>query len=156
MYKYVNQTSEILVVSGPDGRDVTFAPGEYSFDSWYKRFSDGKGPLTSVIVSGSSPPAATKPDFIFVSVAIVDSGGEPLDPTSVTATFYRPNTVSGNLQLASEIELGGVIPLSKQESKTGFWGESVDVRGASSGTYTILYEIQAPVHRTIGVENRTL
>ena len=60
MYRYINNNASAITIPGPAGSDITFTPGQFSFNDWYSRFL-GAGQLTrEVVVPLPSPtPART-------------------------------------------------------------------------------------------------
>jgi hypothetical protein len=95
-------------------------------------------------------------DYVGVSIACVNLEGRATDPTSSVANFYKVSQVDGSKSLDTNIGTGGVVTLVKQDSKTGYYGASVEISTLSYGEYEILFEVTIEEIPTIAVDTLSI
>jgi len=95
-------------------------------------------------------------DFINISVAVTDSEGVRLTPTSAIATIYMVSQTSGELEVVTDIDDDGIVALAQQGGEVGFWGVGVDVSGLSVGQYVVLIEVTTATGVAVDTESFTI
>jgi len=80
--------------------------------------------------------------FISVNVVITDRRGKPQDPTLAEIEICRVSQIDGSLTIATEIGVNGMLTMTKQNNKTGFYGAAIDTEILGEGEYVIEYRIE--------------
>lgn len=91
-------------------------------------------------------------DYIHIAVAIVDSDGKVVDPSSAEALFYKVSQEDGSLSLDTNINGDGKVTLAKQGGQTGFYGSAIATDSLSANEYVILYKVTIGSIESITVE----
>lgn len=91
-------------------------------------------------------------NYINVSIGITDSNGEPVEPDSAWAYFFKLDQNSGTLFPDPALGNNGTFTLEKQFNIKGFFGTSIYVGTLPSAQYTLLFRALYNNMETISVE----
>lgn len=90
--------------------------------------------------------------FISVNVVVTNKHGKPQDPTLAEIEICRVSQIDGSIAIATEIGVNGILTMTKQNNKTGFYGAAIDTDILGEGEYVIEYHIEVGPLKSAAVD----